>query len=93
MSDLSEIRASAAKAQQEYEARTTWFTTTELAERWGLGYSTVRDVPAEDLPYLEFGSGLKNRRRRYAPSDVAEYERTHRKGLTTKPRRDWSSAA
>ena len=79
--DLTTIRARAAEAQREHEARTTWFTTSELAARWNLGYSTVRDIPSDELPYLEFGSGIKNRRRRYAPADVATYEKRHRKGV------------
>jgi hypothetical protein len=51
-----------------------WFTPAILAARWGISETTVREIPPEQLPYKEFGTGEKLKRRRYHPDDVAAYE-------------------
>jgi len=79
MNDLATIRARAAEHQRELTER-QFLTVGQLAARWNVAPSTVRDIPADELPFLEFGRGLKLRRRRYDPSDVEAYERSHRRG-------------
>ena len=79
MTDLATIRARAAEHQRELTER-QYLSVAQLAARWQLAPSTVRDIPADELPYLEFGRGLKLRRRHYDPADVEAYERQHRKG-------------
>lgn len=51
-----------------------WFTPAILAARWGISETTVREIAADELPYKEFGAGMKLKRRRYHPDDVARYE-------------------
>jgi hypothetical protein len=73
--DLTRQRERAAEHQRREEADRQWLTTADLARRWGVSATTVRDIPAVALPYLELGNGLKFKRRRYAPVDVEAYER------------------
>lgn len=56
-----------------------WFTPAILAARWGISETTVRAIPATELPYKEFGTGTQKKRRRYHPDDVAAYD-AHRVG-------------
>jgi hypothetical protein len=51
-----------------------WFTPAVLAARWQISETTVRDIPAAELPFKEFGAGKKLKRRRYHPDDVARFE-------------------
>lgn len=51
-----------------------WYTPAQLATRWHLSLSTVRQIPASVLPFKEFGGGEKLKRRRYHAADVAAYE-------------------
>lgn len=76
---VGELRARAAELQRELTERRL-LTVRQLAVRWAVSPSTVRDIPPDQLPYLEFGQGLKLRRRRYRPEDVASYEAAHRVG-------------
>lgn len=71
--ELAQIRARAAAHQEALDP--TWLTPQLLAARWGVSVTTVRDIPRAELPYKEFGRGLKLRRRRYSPQAVAAYER------------------
>ena len=73
MADLVEIRARAKKHQEELD-EPKWLSTGDLAKRWGLGESTVRAMPATELPWKEFGRGVNRRRRRYRLADVESYE-------------------
>ena len=73
MADLTAIRAKARAHQQELD-EPRWLSIADLARRFGVSQSTVRAIPADELPYKEFGRGLKHRRRRYRVSDVEAYE-------------------
>ncbi len=74
--DLAEIRAKARAHQDEISeaAHDGWATPQQLAKRWQVSVTTVKDTPADELPYKEFGNGLKLKRRRYRWSDVEAYE-------------------
>ena len=71
---LETIRQRAAAHQRELE-EPEFATVREVAARWRLSTTYVRDVPRSALPYTEFGHGLKLKRRRYRWSDVEAYER------------------
>jgi hypothetical protein len=71
MESLDEIRARAREHTRQLAA--VHFATVQiLAARWNVDEETVRDVPRDRLPYLEFG---KTHRRRYDPLDIEAYER------------------
>jgi hypothetical protein len=72
---LAELREDAARRNVALD-RGASFTVRELAERWKLGETTVRDIPRDELPYMSFGRGLVHRRRRYRRADVERYEQT-----------------
>ena len=76
MADVSEIRAKARAHQEELSESSgeVWATPQQLANRWHISVTTVKDTPADELPYKEFGNGLKLKRRRYRWSDVRAYE-------------------
>ena len=79
MSDLAQVladlREEAAGQDRQIAAR-GWLTTADLAERWNVDTRTVRAIPRQQLPYLEFGRPQvrRPRLRRYDPADVATYE-------------------
>lgn len=73
MPDLAEIRARRLRHEEEMLS-VHWFTVSLLAARWGIAESTVRDIPADQLPYKTFGAGEQLKRRRYHPDDVARFE-------------------
>lgn len=70
---LAELRADAARRNLALD-RDASFTPQELALRWKLGETTVRDIPRDELGYFEFGQGVKHRRRRYPRAAVLAYE-------------------
>lgn len=72
MPTVSEIRERAKLHEEELDSL-KWFTVSQLAARWRLSESTVREIPASELRFKEFGNGQK-RRRRYKPSWVEAYE-------------------
>ncbi len=72
--DLMTIRARAAAHQEEIDRATRFLTPQDLARRWSLSVSTIRDIPRDELPFYEFGTGRLHKRRRYAPADVAAFE-------------------
>lgn len=78
MSDLAAIRARADAHESDLDMGTTMLTPAQLAERWACHVSTIRDIPRDELPYLELGSGRTRHYRRYHPRDVAAYEARHR---------------
>jgi hypothetical protein len=81
MDDLIVVRARARKHQEALD-EPKWLSTAQLAARWGIGQSTVRAIPADELPWKEFGRGLKHRRRKYRLENVEAYEAidvTHRR--------------
>jgi len=71
---IAEIRQRAAAHQEELDAY-SWFTIADLAARWKVSETTVREIPIEDLWYKEFGQGAKLKMRRYPPWSVAAFER------------------
>lgn len=73
MADLMAIRAKARRHQEDLD-EPKWLSTADLAKRWGLGESTVRAIPATELPWKEFGRGVSRRRRRYRLENVEAYE-------------------
>jgi hypothetical protein len=73
MTSLAEIRARAQVHADELDSA-QWHTPATLAHRWNVCETTVRAIPATELPYKAFGNGEKLKRRRYRPSDVAAYE-------------------
>jgi hypothetical protein len=72
--DLCRERARAHQEELREAARDGWATPKELAARWKVSVTTVKDTPADELPYKEFGNGLKLKRRRYRWSDVFAFE-------------------
>ena len=78
MSTLAEIRERGRDHAEELDS-VQWFTPAMLAHRWNVSETTVRAIPAGELPYRVFGAGEKLKRRRYRPADVAAFE-THRVG-------------
>ena len=79
MPSIAEIRARARAHAEEIESG-QWHTPATLAHRWSVSETTVREIPAAQLPYKEFGAGEKLKRRRYRPVDVAAYEENHVRG-------------
>jgi hypothetical protein len=73
MHDLTSIRERRRRHEEEMLS-VHWFTPAILAARWGVSETTVREIPAQQLPYKEFGSGEQLKRRRYRPEDVAAFE-------------------
>lgn len=73
MDDMITIRARA-RAHQEELDEPRWMTLAEVAARFRLSESTVRGIPADELPFKEFGQGHKLKRRRYRLADVEAYE-------------------
>ncbi len=69
---IERIRARAAAHHEEIES-VAWPTAAQLAARWGVGVSTVYEIPRERLPYKAFGTGRRPRRR-YRPDGVAAFE-------------------
>lgn len=76
MPDLAEIRARAARHQDELDRDTRFLTVADLAARWRCAKGTVRAISKLALPYVNLGHGLKRELRRYAPADVEAYEAT-----------------
>jgi hypothetical protein len=70
---LDELRAKARAHQRDLTERQR-ASVRQLATLWGVSLSTVRNIPYDELPYLEFGSGARFKRRRYRWEDVAGYE-------------------
>lgn len=69
---LARIKARA-KAHGEALESATWFTSSELAARWGVSVTTIYVIPVAELPYKRFGKG-KRPIRRYSPADVLAFE-------------------
>lgn len=74
--DLERLRAEAAEHGAQLAAA-GWPGVPELAAKWGVSRPSVRKIPREHLPYLEFGD---TKMRRYDPADVARYEQTAKHG-------------
>lgn len=73
MDRIARIRAR--RQQHEEELLSVhWLKPHDLAARWGISETTVREIPYEELRYKEFGSGTQLKRRRYHPDAVATYE-------------------
>jgi hypothetical protein len=72
--DLTAIRARAREHQDQLD-EPRWLTTAAVAARFGVSESTIRGIPADELPYKEFGNGHKLKRRRYRVADVEAYEK------------------
>lgn len=73
MDDMTTIRARARAHQEDLDVL-RWLSTATVARRFGVSETTVRAIPADELPYKTFGQGLKFRRRRYRLADVEAYE-------------------
>ena len=71
---LHSYRARARAHQADIDLSVSYMTVKDLAARWNIAPSTVRDIPRTKLPYKEFGKGAKLKRRRYHPDDVLAYE-------------------
>lgn len=74
---IATIRGRARAHQEELES-VRWFTAARLKSRWDLSLTTIYEIPREQLPYKEFGTGKKLKRRRYHPDDVAAFEASGR---------------
>lgn len=81
--DLEACRERARAHEEELReaAHDGWATPKELAARWKVSVTTVKDTPADELPFKEFGHGLKLKRRRYRWSDVYAFEARGIRGL------------
>lgn len=76
--DFATLADRAREHQRDLDAKTRYLSVTDLAARWGVAGSTVREIPKEDLPYMPVGKGKKAVHRRYHPDDVDAYERKYR---------------
>ena len=72
--DLDELRARAARHQDELDRDTRFLTVADLARRWRCSTTTVRAISHTALPYLNLGHGLVKVVRRYRLADVEAYE-------------------
>lgn len=72
--DLSVIRAGARVHQESLDLARNGLSVAVLADRWGISETSVRDIPRAHLRYMEFGKGVKHKRRRYRLADVETYE-------------------
>jgi hypothetical protein len=79
LSDLGIPRDRASQHERELEVGLTYLTIQDLAARWQVSRATVRAIPRDELPYIEFGQGALLKRRRYDPRAVAEYERVRQR--------------
>ena len=77
MSDSLEQIKQSAREHTRQLAAVNFATVQILAARWGVDEDTVRAIPRDKLPYLEFG---QSNRRRYDPRDVERYEQTEKTG-------------
>jgi len=75
---LAPYRERARAHAAEIDLSIVYLTVNDLAKRWKVSPSTVRDIPRDLLPYTEFGSGVKLKRRRYHPDDMIAFEATAR---------------
>ena len=75
MTTILEMREKAAEHARQLES-VHWLDVEDLAARWGVSKSTVREISRDALPYLTFGKTL---RRRYDPEDVLAYEATQKR--------------
>jgi hypothetical protein len=75
---LQELRARAKAHQADIDLSIVYLEVSDLAARFNVAPSTVRDIPRDRLPYAEFGKGRKLKRRRYHPADVIAYEEEER---------------
>lgn len=69
---IARIRARAKEHGEALESA-TWFTSAELAKRWGVSATTVYMIPVTELPFKRFGKG-KHPIRRYSPAAVLAFE-------------------
>lgn len=70
---MAQLRAAARQHEEELISQ-KWFSPADLAVRWGFrSLSTVRGISRDELPYKEFGTGTR-KRRRYRLSDVEAFE-------------------
>lgn len=72
--DLATIRDGARAHQAAIELAQHGLSVAALAQRWGLSETSVRDIPRAHLRYMEFGKGVRHKRRRYRLADVETYE-------------------
>ena len=85
MPDIVEIRAGAREHQREIDLQINGLTPANLAERWKLSETTVRDIPRAHLRYMEFGKGRTHKRRRYTLADVETFEAWKLAGMPGDP--------
>lgn len=77
MPDLDELRERAARHDAVLNRNKRFYTVADLAARWQRSATSVRAIPATDLPYINVGQGLVKEARRYDPDDVETYEFVH----------------
>lgn len=73
MANLPAIRAKAREHQEELD-QPRWLSLAAVAARFDVSETTIRAIPIDELPYKEFGAGLKLKRRRYRIADIETYE-------------------
>lgn len=76
MPSIAELRERAREHAREIEA-VLWMKVADLSARWGLDAETIKMIPREKLPFLEFG---ERGDRRYDPRDVEAFEAREKKG-------------
>ena len=69
---LEQMRERAAAHEREL-AEGEFMSVAEVASLIKLSQTYVRDIPADELPYGEFGHGHKLKRRRYRRAEVYAY--------------------
>lgn len=69
---LDQLRARAAEHERELSERKL-LSIKSVKDMLGMSYTSVRDIPRDELPYGEFGQGHVLKRRRYRPEDIEAY--------------------
>lgn len=69
---LEQIRERAAEHDRELSEK-RYLSVKEVAMMIALSETFVRDIPRDELPFIEFGHGHKLKRRRYTRESVDAY--------------------
>jgi hypothetical protein len=83
---IEQIRERAAAHERELSER-RYFSVKEVAAIIAMSETFVRDIPRDELPFIEFGHGHKLKRRRFEPADVDRYLANLKKSQNAAPAR------
>jgi hypothetical protein len=69
---LEQLRERAAEHERELTEK-RYLSVKDVAAMIALSETFVRDIPRDELPFIEFGHGHKLKRRRYTRESVDRY--------------------